>query len=122
MAKKFFLTHKTEAGPVTSQIRTIQIFGGKFKILVRLFPGVNSFDFEFCRIFKSLSVLFEPPSDGWHPHRIGLVYIVCADTDGSFQAPPGTRYEPTSIKITGTCLTMKLDQQEQERVLRSFRN
>ena len=64
-----------------------------------LLNAKNSFDFEFCRIFKSLSVLFEPPSDGWHPHRIGLVYIVCADTDGSFQAPPGTRYEPKFLKL-----------------------
>jgi Putative peptidase family len=93
--KKLFLTHKTETG-AASQVRTLQIFGGKFKILIKLLPGINTFDFEFCRIYKSLSVLFDPPSDGWHPHRIGLVYVVCSDTDGSFQAPPGKRWVTTT--------------------------
>ena len=95
--KKLFLTQKSETGIGNPVARTIQIFGGKFKILVKLVPGMNTFDFEFCRIYKSLTVLFDPPSNGWHPHRIGLVYIVCSDTDGSFQAPPGKRSQISSV-------------------------
>jgi hypothetical protein len=88
--RKLFLTHKSEG--VLNQVRTVQIFGGKFKILIKLHPGLNSLEFEFCRIFKTLSIFFDPPSVEWHPHRVGLVYVVCKNTDATFQAPPGKRF------------------------------
>ena len=101
--RKLFLTHKADGVP-NIPVQTIQIFGGKFKILLKLHPGLNLLEFEFCRIFKTLSVFFDPPSVEWHPHRIGLVYIVCANTNGSFQAPKGTRY---AIHLTGYFLSLK---------------
>lgn len=64
----------TECGPDT-----------KFKILVKLGLGSNELSVQYLSAVETISVLHLPPK---HQNKIKLLYIVCKDSDGRFQAPP----------------------------------
>ncbi len=63
---------------------------GFFKALVRLAKGPNKLHLDADGKTTSLTLSYEPQTN---PHRVRFVYVMAADGDGTFQAPPA---EPSS--------------------------
>ena len=58
---------------------------GKFKLLLKLRPGSNDLSVQYLSAVEAITVLHLPTK---YSNKIKLLYIVCKDSDGRFQAPP----------------------------------
>ena len=87
-----FLTHTIGTRKSNKEyLQTIPVtyFGetvAKFKFLLQLKCGINKISLEYFRIRRSVTIKYDPPYDD-QIHRVKLLYIVCSDSDGSFQTP-----------------------------------
>ena len=86
--KRLFATIKTEESHRYNLIDCLKISNpdGKFKILVKLEPGLNWLNFEFCRVVRHFVVnCTSKYAQVEQSHKIKLVYIIASDSDGGFQ-------------------------------------
>ena len=86
--KRLFATIKTEESHRYDLIDCLKISNpdGKFKILVKLEPGLNWLNFEFCRVVRHFVVnCTSKYAQVEQSHKIKLVYIIASDSDGGFQ-------------------------------------
>lgn len=63
---------------------------GKFKVAIKLAPGVNLLKFHYCCIAKEIPLQFVTKRE-YAKYMVKIVYIVCQNHDGRFQVfPKGT--------------------------------
>lgn len=58
---------------------------GKFKVAVELAPDQNQFNLHYCCVSTEISLTFIPHEN--LKHSIRILYIICQNHDGRFQAP-----------------------------------
>ena len=78
------MEHKHEAAAVRN-LSTQCSGDAKFKILLKLRPGANELSVQYLSAVETITVLHLPQK---YSNKIKLLYIVCKDSDGRFQAPP----------------------------------
>ena len=99
--KRLFATIRTEdSNGKYNLIDVIKLSpDGKFKILVTLKPGLNWFNFEFCRVVRHLTLNCTARyAQVEQLHKIKLVYIVSADSNGEFQIPNGYGTQDSALQ------------------------
>ena len=99
--KRLFATIRTEdSNGKYNLIDVIKLSqDGKFKILVHLKPGLNWFNFEFCRVVRHLTLNCTARyAQVEQSHKIKLVYIVSSDSNGEFQIPNGVGSQNSALQ------------------------
>lgn len=82
--KHIYVKHSL-VGDYVAKCRAWPLNKNSFKVLVQLRPGENLLAFEYCRVLKNVSVVFDPRTKD--EYTVRLLYIIPANTDGFFQAP-----------------------------------
>ena len=81
--KTVYIEHKHDT--IVQNLSTQCSGEAKFKLLLKLRPGTNELSVQYLSAVETISVLHLPQT---YPNKIKLLYIVCKDSDGRFQAPP----------------------------------